>query len=63
MVISRFFKKKCPTCDSKVDKLTTEIRLKTVDGTHSVYVCDNCANFFEDSAEILKRKKHDEDTI
>ena len=60
MVLSNFFKKKCPTCSAKVDKLNNELRLKTAEGSHSVYVCDNCADFFEDSGEVLKRKKQDD---
>ena len=63
MVISKFFKKTCPICSTKVDKLNNEIRLKTADGGHSVYVCDNCSNFFEDSAEVLKRKKQDDEAL
>lgn len=63
MVLEKFFKKKCPVCSAKVDALKTEIRLKAGDGSHSVFVCDNCANFFEDSAEVLKRKKQDDDSV
>lgn len=64
MSISRFFKKNCPVCDSKVDKLENAIRLKASDGTHTVYVCDNCACFFEDSAEIQRKQdENDEKSV
>lgn len=62
-MLDRFFKKTCPACQNKVEKLNNELRLKTSEGTHSIYVCDNCSNFFEDSAEVLKRKKNDKESI
>lgn len=56
-MLNRFFKKKCPLCDSKVDALPHEIKVNTTEGAHSVYVCDDCADFFDKSSDILKRKR------
>lgn len=55
-MLNKFFKKKCPTCDNKVDSLPHEIKMNTSDGEYSIYVCDNCANFFDKSAEVLKKR-------
>lgn len=56
-MLDKFFKKKCPLCDKKVDKLPHEIRMNTTEGEHSVYVCEECADFFDKSSEVLKRKE------
>ena len=36
------------------------LRLKVLDGTAEVRVCDECADFFDKSAEVLKGKKNEQ---
>ena len=36
------------------------LRLSVQDGTAEMLVCDECADFFDQSAEILNRGKRDE---
>jgi hypothetical protein len=51
---------KCKICRTKKKKAEHEIRINTIDGPHSVYpVCDECAEFFDKSAEVLMGKKDD----
>lgn len=64
MGLKDFLKKRCPVCNSKVDKLDNAITLKSSEGTHEIFICNNCADFFEDSSEVLrKRKRTSDDTV
>lgn len=54
--LKRFFRKKCPTCNEKVGSLPYEIKMNVVEGEYSVYVCDKCAEFWEDSAKVFERR-------
>jgi hypothetical protein len=51
-------KTKCPGCGVKTlkEKLDTELRMETLDGVVSVFVCESCANFWDKSADILNRR-------
>ena len=58
-------RKKCGTCKRVLKKKMTthELRLQTADGMLEVEICDECARFWDASAEVLTkgRKKDDED--
>lgn len=62
-------RRKCKTCKKvlKANKPVHELRLQTADGIHEVEICDDCANFFDKSAEVLTQKnkgsKEDEQPI
>lgn len=58
-----FNKKKCPVCNEKFPKTETfhELRLKTSDGVIEIEICNNCADFFDKSADVLTRGKKQED--
>lgn len=54
------FKKqpRCRVCDQKPPNTEPAIlRLKTQDGVHEILVCDECAEFFDKSTEILLKRK------
>lgn len=49
---------KCKICRIKKKKAEHEVRVNTAEGPHVVYpVCDECAEFFDKSAEVLTGKK------
>lgn len=52
-------KTKCPGCGVKTpkEKLDAELRMETLDGVVSVFVCESCADFWDKSADILNRSK------
>ena len=53
-------KKMCHVCVSAVlPKQPATIRLDTQDGPVDVLICDECADFFEKSAEVLNRGKYE----
>lgn len=57
MAVKSWYKKvKCPVCETKHEVLKHELRLDTSEGVHSVFVCDTCADFFDKSAEVLKKR-------
>jgi hypothetical protein len=51
--------KKCKVCKAKLRKDIEYplIRLKSSDGMEEIEVCNNCANFFEGSADVLNKGK------
>ena len=55
---------KCATCTKKFfkkDKVHI-INVKTADGELELKVCDNCANFWDASADVLQKgRKQDDD--
>lgn len=55
-------KKKCPVCDIKYPKDTSfhELRLDTLDGIHTLNICENCADFFDKSAEVIMKGRKDD---
>lgn len=55
------FSKKCKTCESKMKSGSpATIRLNTVDGIIELEICDECAEFFDSSAEVIMKGKRDE---
>lgn len=57
--------KRCKTCSKKFKKgeETASIRMDTLEGVHEIEICLECADFFDQSAEVLlkiKRKEPDE---
>lgn len=58
-------RKKCGTCKKVIKKktITHELRLQTADGMLEVEICDDCARFWDASAEVLsKGRKKDDDS-
>ena len=55
-------KKKCRICDVKYpeDAAFHEMRIGTVDGTITLEICDECANFFDKSADVLRKRRKNE---
>ena len=61
--MSFFTKKKtCPICRDKytLDETFHELRLQTGDGMTILEICKTCADFFDKSADVLKRKSPSE---
>lgn len=58
-----FAKKKCKACKKKLRKNdeTADLRLETGEGVHTMEICLECAEFFDKSAEVLVRRKKDEE--
>lgn len=54
--------KKCKTCRKKIVGESAELRVDTANGIMVLEVCDECADFFDKSADILRNKDdgHDE---
>lgn len=55
----------CHVCgENQLSDTPSVLRLKVQDGVAEMNVCDDCANFFDKSAEVLRRrgkgKKRDE---
>jgi len=57
------FKKRlrCGACGAKLDELTHELRLGTSEGVVDIHICDQCAAFFDKSAEVLMKKQGGDD--
>lgn len=55
--------KKCRTCEKKLKDNIHEIRLQTADGIVILEICDECAEFFDKSADVLSRKGNDNETV
>lgn len=51
--------KKCSICKKKLNKTVEApiIRLQTLDGVVELEICNECADFYEASAEVLHRKR------
>ena len=62
MMKSWFKKVKCPVCLTKHKELKNELRLDTVEGVHSMFICDDCSEFFDKSAEVLKKRNSGKST-
>jgi hypothetical protein len=60
-VKSWFKKVKCPVCQEKKDSLSNELRLDTSEGILQLFVCNECADFFDKSAEVLAKRNPAED--
>jgi len=59
--VSIFTKKKsCPVCNDNypLEETFHELRLQSKDGVNSLEICNNCADFFDKSAEVLKGKRN-----
>lgn len=52
-------KKKCEICKDKYPKETSfhEIRLSTQNGLISLEICERCADFFDKSADIMRKRE------
>lgn len=47
----------CHVCgENQLSDTPTVLRLKVQDGTTEMSVCDECANFFDKSAEVLTQR-------
>lgn len=54
--------KKCPLCkQNKLTEDSPQIRLDTSEGVHELTICEECADFFEKSAEVLMNKGSKDD--
>lgn len=51
-------RKKCVTCKKVLKKKHTihELRLNTADGVVDLEICEECARFWDGSAEVLSRR-------
>lgn len=58
-------KPKCKTCDKVYDKddKPAVIRLETAEGIHEIEVCNECADFWDKSADVLQRNSNDRNQI
>lgn len=63
MMKSWFKKVKCPGCGKKQKELRHELRLDTAEGVHSIFICDECSRFLDKSAEVLKRRRKNADSM
>lgn len=55
---------KCKVCNKKIIGNIHEIRLQTYNGILELKICDKCADFFDKSAEILRKHARDKnDTV
>ena len=52
-------KKKCEICQDKYPKDTAfhEMRLNTQSGLVSLEICEKCADFFDKSADIMRKRE------
>jgi hypothetical protein len=55
-------KKTCPVCENKYSKTARfhELRLETLDGTHELEICEKCADFLDESADVIMKGRSDE---
>lgn len=55
-------KKTCPVCEDKYPKAARfhELRLETLDGTHELEICEKCADFLDESADVIMKGRSDE---
>ena len=57
--------KRCAVCEEKYHKSVPfhEMRLNTDDGPVSLEICENCADFFDKSAEVIMKGRQQDDTV
>lgn len=57
--------KTCAVCEDKYLKSVPfhEMRLDTDDGPVSLEICENCADFFDKSAEVIMKGRQQDDTV
>lgn len=57
-----FKKIRCKGCNKKIKEgeETADLRLDTADGPIELLICNDCAQFWDMSADILKRRNGDE---
>lgn len=57
--------KTCAICEDKYPKSEPfhEMRINTDDGVVSLEICENCADFFDKSAEVIMKGRKQDDTI
>jgi hypothetical protein len=57
--------KTCAICEEKYLKIEPfhEMRLDTDDGPVSLEICENCADFFDKSAEVIMKGRQQDDTV
>ena len=55
-------KKTCPVCEDKYPKTARfhELRLETLDGILELEICEKCADFLDESADIIMKGRRDE---
>lgn len=55
-------KKTCPVCEDKYPKTARfhELRLETLDGAIELEICEKCADFLDESADIIMKGRSDE---
>ena len=58
-------KQKCQICDSKQSSDTPlhELRVETLDGIVSYEICEKCADVFDRSAEIMRKRNGEDRSI
>lgn len=57
--------KTCAVCGDKYPKSTPfhEMRMKTDEGTVSLEICENCADFFDKSADVIMKGRNQDEPI
>lgn len=57
--------KTCAVCEDKYPKSTPfhEMRMKTDEGTVSLEICENCADFFDKSADVIMKGRNQDEPI
>jgi hypothetical protein len=57
--------KHCAVCEVKYHKSVSfhEVRLNTDDGVVSLEICEKCADFFDESAEIIMKGRRQDDPV
>lgn len=55
-------KKTCPVCEDKYPKTAQfhELRLETLDGILELEICEKCADFLDESADVIMKGRSDE---
>lgn len=53
--------RKCKLCKTKLPKIgdVASVRIDTADGLYEIEICDSCADFFDDSADIMRKKENE----
>lgn len=58
-----FLGKKCKGCKGRLKKgeVFSELRVDTAEGLLTMDICPRCADFWDGSAEVLNKRREDED--